>query len=421
MKVLYIDAIGPLGGSQISMFEAIRAMPNEALERYFVVQKGSSNALYARLAHKMFAVRGLPRFDNTWYSYYRGARWLLLIREMAYVPFILVALLRAKRHIGQIDLIHAAEVTDIVSGLFAKAIFKVPLLVHVRSLQRMKMGGLRNWLLRYMLSRHVDALVAIDENVRATLPDSLNVEVIHNSFTPKISERRDESIQHRIRELDKESLKVGFVGNLQRMKGIGELLKAAEIVLSRGVNADFLIVGGGVSAPPDLKRRVLDFFGFNQDVSRQIEQDLRSSPAAARFHLLGSTWDISNVLPQFDVLVFPSHLDAPGRPVFEAAFFAVPSIVAVKVPQPDTLRPNVTAVTIEGPDPVLIANAVQYCAENRHAVLEMGRNAKKLAEENFVPQRNAVKLCSLYRRLAARQHERREGGAEGLGGVNFPR
>ena len=57
---------------------------------------------------------------------------------------------------------------------------------------------------------------------------------------------------------------------------------------------------------------------------------------------LGFQENISAFYKDFDILAFISHLDAPGRPIFEAAFFSVPSIVCIAKPQPDTVVPNVT-------------------------------------------------------------------------------
>ena len=43
--------------------------------------------------------------------------------------------------------------------------------------------------------------------------------------------------------------------------------------------------------------------------------------------------NIAQAYARMDVICFPSHYDAPGRPIFEAAFLKVPSIAAVRESQ----------------------------------------------------------------------------------------
>ena len=66
-----------------------------------------------------------------------------------------------------------------------------------------------------------------------------------------------------------------------------------------------------------------------------------------------------------DVLCFPSHYDAPGRPIFEAAFFGVPSIVAVRNPRPDTLVDGETGLAIRPHDADELAEAITRLATHR--------------------------------------------------------
>ena len=42
-----------------------------------------------------------------------------------------------------------------------------------------------------MFRHHVQGIVAIDENVRSSLPADLAVEVIHNSFSPQLAAHAD--------------------------------------------------------------------------------------------------------------------------------------------------------------------------------------------------------------------------------------
>lgn len=96
IRVLYIDGVGPFGGASRSLFEAIRALPSGSVEGYFLAAEGTALDYYRRVAKDVVVTRGLTRFDNTQYSYYRGARWLVLLREAFHMPFTLASVVCAK-------------------------------------------------------------------------------------------------------------------------------------------------------------------------------------------------------------------------------------------------------------------------------------------------------------------------------------
>jgi glycosyltransferase involved in cell wall biosynthesis len=118
--------------------------------------------------------------------------------------------------------------------------------------------------------------------------------------------------------------------------------------------------------------------------------------------MVGFTPAIARVYRRFDALCFPSHFDAPGRPIFEAAFFGIPSIVAVREPRSDTLVHEVTGVAVEARAPEKLALAIERLAGDRDGTRRMGVAAREMAERNFNAQRNSAELLALYRRIVQR-------------------
>ncbi|MBI5720033.1 MAG: glycosyltransferase family 4 protein [Burkholderiales bacterium] len=402
LRVLYVDAVGPFGGASRSLFEAVRALEPGAVQARFVMQRGTAGQYYAQVASDLIATRGLTRFDNTRYSHYRGLRWLVPLREIAYLPYSVAALVRAKLRWGEVDLIHVNEVLDIVPGLIARALFDAPMVVHVRSLQR---TDERSWRTRWVnrrLRQSAAAVIAIDENTRATLPADLRVDVIHNSFTPRRPAERDTALERRLATLRPGSLKVGFVGNLHAAKGLVDLLEAARLLRAQGHDVEFLVVGGVTIPDRGLKAWLLACAGLAQNIESDVHTRVREHGLQQDFHLLGHTHDIQAVYERMDVIAFPSYFDAPGRPVFEAAFSGVPCIVCVDHPRPDTVVPGETGLTVPAGDPRALAGAIAHFAQQRSEVRRMGANARELAERNFVPARNAARLLGVYERVRAR-------------------
>lgn len=401
LKVLHIAAVGPFGGASRSLYEAMNAFPEGSVERYFVMQDGTALKFYGSLATDAIATKGLTRFDNTRLSYYRGVRWIVPLRELAYLPGAVAALVEARRRWPDIDVIHLNEITDVILGRIAKALFRKPMVVHVRTLQRDDPRSIRTRWMHRQLRRYADAVVAIDESVRSTLPSDLPVEVIHNAFSPRPSGQPDTAYLAQLDALRPSSLKVGFVGNLHRFKGLRELFEAAKIVKSEGHDVQFLIVGGTTAVDKGLKWWLLNKLGLAQNMQAEMHAAVAEAGLQDDFKLLGPTADIQRVYERMDVLAFPSYHDAPGRPVFEAAFYGVPSIVAVADPRPDTVRDGETAIAIAEPDPRKLADAVIHFARSRDEVRRMGESARALAHQNFRPEVNALALLEVLRKASA--------------------
>ena len=400
LRVLYLHMIGPFGGASRSLFEAVGAFPAGAVQPLFVTQRGSVSRFFSRLG-EVIESRGMSQFDDTRYSRYRGVRWLVLLRELGYLPFTVAALAKAKRRWQRVDLIHLNEFTGLVPLLIARRLFDAPALVHVRSVAAADTRSRRTRWVHRTLRRDARAVVAIDETVRESLPDDLPVDVIHNAFSPQAASGHDDALEKRLRALRPESFKVGFVGNLLRVKGIHELVEAARITRERGLDVEFLVVGDEVAPSRGVKARLLKSLGLAQNVRAEVEAALDREGLRERFHLLGFSAEIGRAYDKMDVLCFPSHYDAPGRPIFEAAFFGVPSIVAVRKPRADTLVDGVTGIAFPPGDAVALADAIERLARDRAGTARMGQAAREMAERTFDVTANAGALLAVYRRVCA--------------------
>lgn len=396
LRVLYLHLTGAFGGSSRSLYEAIRAFPAGQVEPVFVTQRGTVQQFFSQLG-KVYTTRGLTQFDDTRYSHYRGLRWLVLLRELSYLPGTWLTLRRVRQQVGPVDLIHLNEFTGLVPLWIARRIFGAPAVVHVRSVAREGGASRRTRWVHRMLRTHASAVVAIDETVRSSLPPDLAVEVIHNGFAPKASSQEDPALAERLKLLRPDSFKVGFVGNLLKVKGILELIEAARLLKERGRNVEFLVVGDDAQSSRGLKASLLKMAGLRQNMRAEVEAFLDAHGLRDRVHLVGFTPNLAQVYRAMDVLCFPSHYDAPGRPIFEAAFFSVPSIVAVRQPKRDTLIHEQTGLAIEPYAAGQLADAIERLAKDKGYTKQLGANAKGLAETNFDIATNAECLLRVYR------------------------
>ncbi|MDZ4017815.1 glycosyltransferase family 4 protein [Pseudomonas sichuanensis] len=391
MNVLYLHPAAAFGGASKSLIELYALLHQEGVRGTVLTPEGVVCQSFAEAGMDVRAVRGLSQFDNTRYGYYRKIRWIIPLRELFLLPSSLLGLWRLRKQ--SFDLIHINEITLLPLGLLARWLFRVPLIVHVRSLQRKPAQGLRTRWVNALLRRYADAVVAIDHTVASTLAADLKLSVIHNGL--KISPTAPTGQVKR----DDDVVSVGFLGGLIPLKGIFELVESMRILKHRGVRIQCLIAGENARQLSGLKAWVLGKFGFARDVHSELEEIIRREQLGDQVKLLGFVGDVRSLYPQLDILCFPTHLDAAGRPVFEAAFYSVPSVVAVANPVPDALLHEVTGLAVPAPDPQLIADALQRMAQSPQWRRELGRQAKLWAEENFSIEVNAALMLELYRDL----------------------
>jgi glycosyltransferase involved in cell wall biosynthesis len=397
MRVLYLQPSGVFGGSPKSLIELFRCLAKSSVKATVLTPSGSAADAFAAVGMDVRRVKGLSQFDNTRYGYYRGTRWLILLRELFFLPFSLVAVWNLRRE--DFDLIHANEVTLLPLAVIAKLVLGAPLVVHVRSLQRCSEGNRRGAWINRLLERHADAVVAIDQSVAATLGKEVAKSIVHNGLDISPSEATSPAVgSSAIR-----AVKAGFVGVLLPLKGIYKLVEAMRILKEREVTIELVVAGENSRALSGAKAWVLQKLGFYRDVRSDLAALVEKYGLTDRVKFVGFVGDVRTLYPKIDILCFPSHLDAAGRPVFEAAFYGIPSVVAVADPPTDAIVHNVTGLAIPRPDPVLIADALQRLAEDEEFRLQLGRQAREWAREKFSIEKSADAIFDIYSNLQSRR------------------
>lgn len=392
--------IGAFGGASRSLYEVIGGMPPGEVEPHFVTAAGTAEDYFSRRG-PVVAARGMSQFDHTRYGHYRGRRWLVLLREVANTPATLLALRRARKRWGAFDLVHVNEITGILPWLVARRWFGAPAIVHVRSLVCDDPRLRRTRWLHRLLRTRAAGIVAIDESVRDTLPADLPVTVIHNGFSPGKRHGTDARLRAVLARLRPESFKIGFVGNLLRLKGVGELIEAVRLVRDRGIDIECIIVGGDTRPSRGPVAWALRLTGLVQDMGDEIRATIAKHGLADRIHMTGFSDDIDAAYQAMNVLCYPSHFDSPSRPIFEAAFFRVPSIAAISEPKPDTLIDGKTGLAIRPRDADGLAAAIEVLARDPARAAAMGEAAYEMAVRNFNPATNARLLVDLYKSVLA--------------------
>lgn len=375
-------------------------MRRSGIEGSVLTPAGSAARAFADAGMQVVPVRGLSQFDNTRYGHYRRLRWIILFRELLFLPGSLLAIWRMRKE--RFDILHVNEVTLLPLAIVAKKLFKQPMVVHVRSLQCPPPGGFRTRIVNRLLARHADAVIPIDHTVASTLDHDLPVDIVHNGLRVDAEHFPDEKSPQKIGQ----AVRVGFMGVLIALKGIYELVEAMQILKDRGVAIECIVAGENARDVRGIHAWALRKLGFARNVRGDLEQMIRDYGLQKHVRLLGFVKDVRTIYPTLDILCFPSHLNAAGRPVFEAAFYSIPSVVAVKAPFPDAVLHEQTGLAIPKPDPELIADALQRLAQDETLRLTLGRQARKWAADNFSIENSADAMMAIYKRLVSRRSGR---------------
>ena len=364
---------------------------------HFICASGPNVQDLRRRGWPTIAVPGLAQVDNSAHGYYRGWRWLILLREAFLFPVCLFAILLGRlRWGGQIDVIHANEFSLVPIAAVAGLLFQRPVVVHVRTKQR-ESAATMSRLLYQLASRSVSQVVAIDSAVAETLPAGLSVEVVNNGETiralqePPVSKGREAL-----------PLRIGLVANFQLNKGVLDFIDAAEICTRTKSRRDitFQIVGDSQVTRGWVISLVRRLLGVSHDAKKEALTRIADAGLAGRIELRGFVADPVAIYSLMDVVCFPSHLDAVGRPVFEGATFGLPSVVTLRrLRSHDSIVAGVTGIVVPEKQPWALAEAFCRMADDRSETRQMGRRAYALAADRFDLNRSASDILHLYERL----------------------
>lgn len=395
INILYIQNVGVPGGSFKSLFMIVKNLSDKKkITPYFITVNGPNNIKIIKEGYKYKSVFGLSQFDNCSLSSYHGTRWLLLLREIILIPFSIYAIIYAAKKWKNINVIHVNEITLIGVAVLAKIIIKKPIVLHVRSIQSTQ-NNLRRKILLNLVNKYSDVVVPIDSNVASTLYGIKNIIVVHNSEV-------DPNKKVPTTLLKKKVIRFGIVANYLRYKGIEEYVKAAKICINNNKNVDirFLIYGDSQTKNNGILYYVKKVLGFHYDVKEKILCFIKDNNLGDFIITKGFVSEASEIYKGIDVLVFPSWLNAVGRPVFEAAHYSLPSIVALREKRDDdAVKDGVTGFVIKERNPQELAEAMQKFIDNPCFITEMGFAAQRLAKEQFNIIINSQKILNIYNDL----------------------
>ena len=180
---------------------------------------------------------------------------------------------------------------------------------------------------------------------------------------------------------------VGIIGRFVYQKGHSTFLEAASIIAKSWPDVRFLLVGDGPLKPDIVKR----------------SEDLKLSGQTV---MTGERNDIPELLSIMDIVIQPSIVEGLPRVIIEAMAMAKP-IVASDI---DGIREEIdhekTGILVPSKNPNALAEAIMMLLKDESKARDLGRAARKTADQRFNLNRQLALYEEMYLELLSRKDVR---------------
>ena len=239
-----------------------------------------------------------------------------------------------------------------------------------------------------ILSRRTSRIIAVSEALKKNLSDSMGIPdhkiiKIYNGINfEKFSSGGGTNNNHDIPE-PKNSDGISTVGTAARFapqKGVADLLRAARLVIDKGMRCKFLIAGDG-------------------PLRKELEEQVRSSGLQNHVQFLGHVADMPIFLNSLDIFVLPSRSEGLSVTLLEALAAGKP-VVATRVGGvPEIITDGVNGYLVPAQDSYQMAGKIIELLENSKRRNSMSEKGILGVKENFTVQKMIDQTRSLYEEL----------------------
>jgi glycosyltransferase involved in cell wall biosynthesis len=387
LRVLYVSHTGAAGGCNGSLRHLIANLPAGVVDAHVACPDGPASAAFAAAGATVHRIPGTAMLMSIHGVPMRGARLLDLLRTAWHSQYGW-SMRRLIRDIRP-DLVHLNE-----RGMFQAACIAdaegLPVVLHSRSVTDRS----ARWISRFSswwIRRYVDRVISIDQSVQYSQRGIADSVVIYNPLD--VSAVAGQDMPNPVDGV----VRVTYLTGLLRFKGIWDLMEAARLLRDR---SDIVFqVAGANSRPPAFHRsfvgRVSHRFGMAQDVEGPLRSFVRQHDLR-QVRLLGHVDNLEGLLRETDILVFPSHLNGPGRSVFEAGARGIPSVVALEDRIEDIIEDGITGLIVRPHDPSHLCAAIARLADDPQLRARLGEGARAKYLPQFAPMQIGQQVFALY-------------------------
>ena len=165
----------------------------------------------------------------------------------------------------------------------------------------------------------------------------------------------------------KDNLVIGFIGRIDKDKGINELLEAFKNLNTKSIK---LLIVGPNDKPETINKELFRWAQKNENII-----------------FTGKVSDTEKYYSAMDVFVLPSYREGFGSVVIEAQAMGVPVIVT-NIPGPtEAMKENATGIVVKKRDANALKKAIERLINDPNSRKQMSENSVKFVKERFDNQK----------------------------------
>ncbi len=397
-RILYIHHTGEFVGSARSLFYLIKELDRTKYEPVLLItyegpvrrhfEKIGVKVYHSPLSH-IWEAPSPPWYDfyhnlSNWFAFAKNQNLLKMIQEI------------------KPDIIHIND-TALLSAAITAKFAKIPLVTHVRSVVNNCIGlKLRQRLLLKKIYELSDKLIAISEEYTSQFTRKDKIDIVNNSVDfEEISQEIAHSSDFRGElGIGNNECLVGMIGALNKHKGAWDFIESIGILVNRfkidGIRA--VIIG------PINSKTKLSSLPFIKNLSwvnplGYANKLLKKYSIEEKVKIIGSRANIYDIINALDIVVFPSRLEAVGRPIIEAAAIGKPSVVTMSTKKTEIIIDGITGLITDTGKPLLLAEAIKKLSIDKKLRTSIGEAGSKYAMEKFDSRKNVTKVQKIYENI----------------------
>ena len=390
LRIAYLDHTGELGGAEHVLLLLLSGFAQSQVTPILIcAEEGPFPEKARRLAIKTEIVN-LPTFISL--SVVVGR--LKILNPVAVIRNAF-ALLRSALRVRPILQMHEVRIVQtnsafahIYGGLAARLI-GIPCVWYFHDfVERDRLMGLTAlvWrILAYFLATNV---IAVSKAVEKSIGAGTRCSAIYVGQPDAPKETPFERVRSSL-GLDEQAILVGYVGRIAYVKGLDNLVMAAEKITALDSRVHFVVMGESLFGESGVKAalaEMVELRGINH-----------------RWHWLGYDHDAFSKIRDFDFLVLPSRREALGVVLLEAGM-AAKAVVATWVGGiPEIVVNGETGILVPPDNPDELARAMLRLVDSPEQAIEMGRKARERITSLFSLPRYYKEFDRLYRSLAGQE------------------
>lgn len=250
-------------------------------------------------------------------------------------------------------------------------------------------GVLLKRLVRITLSRP-DSIVVLGETLReqfSFVKDKRRIKVVYNGL-PTAEPR----IEDHLRDKPSSPLRVLYMSNMIKSKGVLDVVAACRLLIERGVEVRLRLCGGFISTALE---QTEDSLRSAEGLVAELHREKLSDVATYVGVVSGQAK--TDELQNADVFVLPTYYEWEGQPIsiIEALAFGLPVITTKHKGIPEQIADGVNGLFVSPRAPHEIANALESLARDAALYRCLSQGALQTYRSKFTQRQHLRSLISV--------------------------